>query len=140
MKNATLGTRPTGTLAAIAAAIVVIAGELGLEIPEAIAGGIVVLVAIAVSYANPRWANLRGEILDAHPAGLTAVGAAVVVWIATLFGVELSSSEVAIVIGALVAIVSVRTPIGDDLEPETIPPAAGAGDDGRAREKVEPGD
>lgn len=100
----------TGSAAALAAAVVLILRWGGLDVTEEVAAAIVGLVAILVSAAFPRWDGARGLILDAHPAGVTAAVVAVATWLAPLVGVNLTADAVAILVGALTAVVSLATP------------------------------
>lgn len=119
----------TGANTVYAAAIVLVASWLGLAITEPVALAIVGLTAVITSAVAPRWAEARGLVLDAHPAGLTAAIVTVLVFFAPLIGnlfgteISLTAEQATIIVTALTLAVSMLTP--RDPESENIPTVTG---------------
>lgn len=98
----------TGSNTVYAAALVLVAGWLGLPIPEPVALAIVALTAAITSAVAPRWAEARGLVLDAHPAGLTATIVTVLVFFAPLIG-KLLGTEISLTVDQATILVTVAT-------------------------------
>lgn len=100
----------TGLVATVTALLLFAAERAGVSMSNEVAAAIVGIAAIVTSALFPRWAELRGVTLDAHPAALTGFLTTVAVWLAPLIGLELSPADAVALVGGLTLIVSLFTP------------------------------
>jgi hypothetical protein len=101
--------RPTATLAALISVLLVGAQQLGLELSPVVATALVIFPAAVVSYVKPRWSRQRGILVE-HPAALSGSAATLLVWGASLLGVEIPTETAVAIVGGITALVGIATP------------------------------
>jgi hypothetical protein len=101
--------RPTGLLAALIGIVVLVAEQLGVNLSPILASAIVILPAGVMSYLKPRWATDAG-IFYRHPAAISGAAVTILVALAGVFGVEITSEAAVTIVAGITAAVSVGTP------------------------------
>lgn len=109
--------RPAGFTAAIALVVGLALTKLGLDASEAVVAAISGLAIGLVSIIAPRDSGIT------RPVGLTAAAATVLVWLASLKGIEVDQTTALAIVSVPAIIVSIFTPRRDragDLEAELV--------------------
>jgi hypothetical protein len=101
--------RPTGTLAGLIGILLLISEQVGLNLSPELASAIIIVPAAAISYGWPRWAKQQG-VFFRHPAAISGAVAAIIVAVAPLLDLSVTTAEATIFVAGITALVSVATP------------------------------
>ena len=101
---------PSALLGAVAGLLTVFALQAGVNLSAEVASAIVLIVAVIISYANPRWAKSRG-IFVRRPAAWSGAAATLLVFLAPLADIDLSPETATILVATVIGLVGGATPV-----------------------------